>query len=157
MVLATAITGATGAKAGSRKAAVFDFQFSKGTPTEPSREERDRLIRLSDQLRALLKDSGRYEVVSTDPVRDDVARGADLRSCNGCAEEYAKKLGADAAITGEVQKVSNLILNINVYVKDLRSDKPEQAYSVDLRGNTDETFDRGIRYLVKNQLLDTPQ
>ncbi|WP_233383524.1 DUF2380 domain-containing protein [Methylobacterium sp. C25] len=29
-----------------------------------------------------------------------------------------------------------------------------KAFSVDLRGNTDESFDRGIKYLVKNQLLD---
>lgn len=104
MVLAAALAAATGAHAGPQKAAVFDFQFSKGTPMEPSQEERERLVRLSDQLRSLLKDSGRYELVSTEPVRDDVAKGSDLRSCNGCAEDYAKTLGADAAITGEVQK-----------------------------------------------------
>jgi hypothetical protein len=81
-----------------------------------------------------------------------VTKGPDLRHCNGCAEEYAKKLGADVAVTGEIQKVSNLILNINVYVKDLRGNKPEQAYSVDIRGDNDTSFDRGLRYLVKNNL-----
>ena len=85
-------------------------------------------------------------------MKEEVTKGADLRRCNGCAEEYARKLGADVAITGEIQKVSNLILNINVYVKDLRSKKPEQAYSVDIRGNNDNSFDRGLKYLVKNNL-----
>lgn len=142
------------ARAEPEKAAVFDFQFARGAPTEPTEEERARLRRAGDELRALLAESGRYTLVSTDPVRAEVARSADLRACNGCAEDFARKLGADTAITGEVQKVSNLILNINVYVKPLKEGVPEQAYSVDLRGNTDESFDRGIKYLVKNRLLD---
>ncbi len=142
------------ARAEPLKAAVFDFQFARGAPTAPTEEDRARLQRTSDTLRTLLTESGRYTLVSTDPVRDAVEASSDLRACNGCAEDFAKKLGADAAITGEVQKVSNLILNINVYVKPLKTDAPEQAYSVDLRGNTDESFDRGIRYLVKNRMLD---
>ncbi|KQT50144.1 hypothetical protein ASG52_07830 [Methylobacterium sp. Leaf456] len=141
-------------RAEPEKAAVFDFQFAHGGPTAPTEEDRARLRRTSDTLRTLLTESGRYSIVSTDPVREDVAKSSDLRACNGCAEDFAKKLGADAAITGEVQKVSNLILNINVYVKPLKAGAPEQAYSVDLRGNTDESFDRGIRYLVKNRMLD---
>lgn len=142
------------AQAEPEKVAVFDFQFARGGPTEPSEAEHERLKRTSDTFRALLAESGRYTVVPTDSLRDEVAKGSDLRACNGCAEDFARRLGAQAAVTGEVQKVSNLILNINVYLKPLRSDAPEQAYSVDLRGNTDESFDRGIRYLVKNRLLE---
>ncbi|CAO4177986.1 DUF3280 domain-containing protein [Methylorubrum populi] len=143
----------TAATAEPDKVAVFDFQFAWGAPTEPSEAEHERLKRTSDTLRALLTESGRYTVISTEPVRAEVAESADLRACNGCAEDFARRLGAGAAITGEVQKVSNLILNINVYVKPLADGAAEQAYSVDLRGNTDESFDRGIRYLVKNRLL----
>lgn len=153
-VTGLALTAIVPAWAEPQKAAVFDFQFAKGAPTEPTEGERERLRRTSDTLRSLLTESGRYTVVATDPVREEVARSADLRACNGCAEDFARQLGAQTAITGEVQKVSNLILNINVYVKPLREGAPEQAYSVDLRGNTDESFDRGIRYLVKNRMLE---
>ncbi|MBB5764261.1 hypothetical protein HNR01_003900 [Methylorubrum rhodesianum] len=142
------------ARAEPEKAAVFDFQFAKGAPTEPSEAEHERLRRTSETLRALMAESGRYTLVSTDPVREEVAKSADLRACNGCAEDFARRLGAHTVVTGEVQKVSNLILNINVYVKPLAAGAPERAYSVDLRGNTDESFDRGIRYLVKNRLLE---
>jgi hypothetical protein len=38
-----------------------------------------------------------------------------------------------------VQKVSNLILNINVYMENAASGKMEFARSVDIRGNTDES------------------
>ncbi|AWN40082.1 DUF3280 domain-containing protein [Methylobacterium durans] len=149
--LAALLTG-TAAYAEPPKAAVFDFQLADQGMLGPTEADRARLAPLSGLFRSLLKDSGRYEIVSTDPVKEEVIKGSDLRRCNGCAEEYARKLGADVAITGEIQKVSNLILNINVYVKDLKSGKPEQAYSVDIRGNNDTSFDRGLRYLVKNNL-----
>lgn len=148
---ALVLTG-TAAYAEPPKAAVFDFQLADQGMLGPTDADRARLAPLSDLLRSLLKESGRYKIVSTDPVKEEVAKGPDLRRCNGCADDYARKLGADVAITGEIQKVSNLILNINLYVKDLTGNKPEQAYSVDIRGNNDTSFDRGLRYLVKNNL-----
>lgn len=142
----------TAAHAEPPKAAVFDFQLANLGIQGPTDADKARLGPLSDLLRSLLQDSGRYQIVSTAPVKTEVVKGPDLRHCNGCAEEYAKKLGADVVITGEIQKVSNLILNINVYVKDLKANTPEKAYSVDIRGDNDTSFDRGLRYLVKNNL-----
>src|ERR1700712_2273811 len=149
---AAMVLAATAAKAEPPKAAVFDFQLANLGAQEPTDANKARLGPLSDLLRKQLQDSGRYQIVSTAPVKDEVAKGADLRKCGGCAEEYARKLGADVAITGEIQKVSNLILNINVYVKDLKASTPEKAYSVDIRGDNDTSFDRGLKYLVKNNL-----
>lgn len=140
------------ARAEPLKAAVFDFQLANVGSQPPTDADRARLEPLSAQFRSLLAESGRYRIVAVDPVKEEVAKGSDLRRCNGCAEDYARTLSADVAITGEIQKVSNLILNINVYVKDLKGGKPEQAYSVDIRGNNDTSFDRGLRYLVKNNL-----
>ncbi|MBX9933261.1 MAG: DUF3280 domain-containing protein [Methylobacterium sp.] len=150
--LAVTALAATIARAEPPKAAVFDFQFANVGAQPPTQADYDRLGPLSDQLRSLLQESGRYTIVSTDPVKGEVEKGSDLRRCNGCADEYARKLGADVAITAEVQKVSNLILNINVYVKDLRVNEQEKSYSVDIRGDNDVSFDRGLKYLVKNSL-----
>ena len=143
---------ATAAHAEPPKAAVFDFQLANLGAQGPTDADTARLGPLSDLLRTQLKDSGRYQIVSTDPVRVEVAKSADLRKCGGCADDFARKLGADVAITGEIQKVSNLILNINVYVKDLRAGTAEKAYSVDIRGDNDLSFEHGVRYLVKNNL-----
>ncbi|GJD52916.1 hypothetical protein OPKNFCMD_5683 [Methylobacterium crusticola] len=143
---------AAAARAEPPRAAVFDFQLADQGALGPTEADKARLAPLSDLLRSLLAESGRYRIVSTDPVRAEVTRGPDLRNCNGCADDYARRLGADVAIRGEIQKVSNLILNINVYVRDLRGDRPEQPYSVDIRGDNDTSFDRGVRYLVKNKL-----
>ncbi|WHQ70572.1 DUF3280 domain-containing protein [Methylorubrum extorquens] len=142
----------TAAHAEPPKAAVFDFQLANLGAQSPTDEDRARLGPLTDLLRQQLQESGRYQIVSTDPVRAEVEKGSDLRKCGGCAKDFARKLKADVAITGEIQKVSNLILNINVYVKDLKADTPEQAYSVDIRGNNDTSFNRGVKYLVKNNM-----
>ncbi|MCJ2053816.1 DUF3280 domain-containing protein [Methylobacterium sp. J-070] len=146
------VPAATAAHAEPPKAAVFDFQLANLGAQGPTDADVARLGPLSDLLRAQLKVTGRYEVVSTDPVKAEVAKGAELRKCGGCADDFARKLGADVAITGEIQKVSNLILNINLYVKDLKAGTPEQAYSVDIRGDNDASFDHGVKYLVKNNL-----
>lgn len=150
--LTAILLGTVSAHAEPPKAAVFDFQLANLGAQGPTEADVARLGPLSDQLRTLLRESGRYAIVSTEPVKEQVTRGADLRKCGGCADEYAKTLGADVAITGEIQKVSNLILNINVYIKDLRNDAPEKAYSVDIRGDNDLSFQRGIKYLLKNNL-----
>ncbi|MGH1572478.1 DUF3280 domain-containing protein [Methylobacterium sp. P31] len=138
--------------AAPQKAAVFDFQFSDLSPVPSDPADKARLKRVSAELRDLLQTKGLFTVISTDPVREEVAKRADLRRCNGCADRLARRLWADVAITGEVQKVSNLILNLNVYVKPLAAHAPERAYSVDLRGDTDGSFDRGIRFLVENNM-----
>ena len=52
-----------------------------------------------------------------------------------------------------MQKVSNLILNMNVYMADVKSGRMLLTKSVDLRGNTDDSWSRSLRYLVKNTVL----
>ena len=133
-------------------AAVFDFQLANLGQLPPTAADKARLPHLSDMLRDLLAKSGKYKIVSTAPVRAK-AQSEDLRSCGGCADDYAKKVGAQLAITGEIQKVSNLILNINVYIKDVDTSTPEHAYSVDIRGDNDLSFDHGIKYIVKHNIL----
>ena len=140
------------AMAETPKAAVFEFQLANLAQLPPTAADKARLPHLSDMLRQLLADSGRYQIVSTDPVKAK-AQSEDLRSCGGCADDYAKTLGAQLAVTGEIQKVSDLILNINVYVKDVGSKTPEKAYSVDIRGDNEDSFDHGIKYLVKHEIL----
>ena len=150
--MAAVAISAAPALAAPEKAAVFDFQLANLAQLPPTAADKARLPHLSDMLRQLLIESGRYQMVSTAPVRAK-AQSEDLRSCGGCADDYARKVGAQVAITGQIQKVSNLILNINVYIKDLDSKAPERAYSVDIRGDNEESFDHGIKYLVKHNIL----
>lgn len=55
-----------------------------------------------------------------------------------------------------VQTVSNLILSINIEVTDAASGRLVYNKPVDLRGNTDESWLRGIRYMV-NSIVEKKQ
>jgi hypothetical protein len=132
-------------------ALVFDFELADQGIIGATEGDRARLAPLGALLRALLQESGRYRIVPLEPLQAEAARLGELRRCNGCAADLARMAGADVAITGAIQKVSNLILNINVYVLDVRSGR-ERSYSVDIRGNNDVSFDRGLRFLVKNNM-----
>jgi hypothetical protein len=84
---------------------------------------------------------------------NDAAHAANLQACGGCDVDLAQKLGADLAITGVVQKVSNLILSLNIYLRDTRSGRLVTSMSADFRGNTDESWQRTASYLLRNRLL----
>ncbi len=62
----------------------------------------------------------------------------------------AARGGAERVALCWVQKVSNLILNVNIEVRDAASGATLYAKSVDIRGNTDESWLRGVRRLVDN-------
>jgi hypothetical protein len=97
--------------------AVFDFELVdtslQGEVDGPPGDERDRLMRAGDQLRKELAASGKFHLLDISPV-NAAAHGSNLQACGGCDVQYAQKLGADLAMTGVVQKVSNLILNMNI-------------------------------------------
>jgi hypothetical protein len=52
-----------------------------------------------------------------------------------------------------VQKVSNLILNVNIYLRSAHTGHLVTSASADMRGNTDESWSRTVSYLVRNRLL----
>jgi hypothetical protein len=141
------------------RVAIFDFEMidtsldgeMKGT----SAEEKARLAKLAPALREKLAASDRFIVVDTNSVNER-AHAQNLQACGGCDATLAHEAGADVALTGTVQKVSNLILNINIYLRDARDDRMLQAMSADIRGNTDESWSRGLSYLIRNKLLADP-
>jgi hypothetical protein len=147
---------ASPARADPPKLAVFDFELLdtslQGEVNGPRSDENDRLIRAGDQLRKQLTESGKFQLLDIAPV-NAAAHGSNLQACGGCDVQLAQRLGADLAITGVVQKVSNLILNMNIYLRDVHTGRVVTVMSADLRGNTDESWSRAMSYLVRNRLL----
>ena len=139
----------------AEKAAVFEFELIRSNviPGVPENEEAEqlRLRMIGKRLRGHLGKSGRFELIDIAPVAKKAA-ATNLQSCGNCADGFAREIGARYAFTGTVQKVSELILNINVYVHEAATSKRVTVASVDLRGNTDESWRRGIDYLYKNML-----
>jgi len=137
------------------KLAVFDLELIdtsvEGDVPSPVAVQ-ERLMRASGQLRRELAQSGKYEIVDIAPVHV-AAHGSNLQACGGCDVKFAQQLGADLALTGIVRKISNLILNISLFVRDVPSGRLVAAMNADLRGDTDESWSRAIGYLVRNRLL----
>lgn len=136
------------------KAAVFGFQLVDTSAIGTSglgTAERARLRLLDARLDQKLRDAG-YQLVSTAPLAVQI-RQQDMLDCAVCAPDFAHQLGADLAIVGRVQKVSNLILNVNLVVRDARTGKLERAGSVSIRSNTDESWKRGLDYLLTEKIL----
>jgi uncharacterized protein DUF2380 len=139
------------------RVAFFGFQLINSSlePTTPA--EIARIGLLDDLFREKLSASSRFRIVAIPPEIDrEVATGPAISGCNGCERDFARRIGANWAAWGTVQKVSNLILNINVYVEDAEAGKMEFVRSVDIRGNTDESWRHGLDYLLRNYLLREP-
>src|SRR5262249_54710196 len=131
--------------------AFFGFALINTSPLPTSAAEKQRLALIGDTLTQMLAASGRYSLVALpEGVKQKIAASAEIESCNGCQIGWAHEAGADLAVWGTVQKVSNLILNENVYIDDATTGNRYFTQSVDIRGNTDESWVRGIRYLLQH-------
>jgi len=90
-----------------------------------------------------------YDLVGLAPVQEDLDRVVNPAKCYGCDARMARRLGADFVLVGEVQKVSNLILAMNLQLRDAATGETVKGRVVDIRGNTDDTWLRGMRYILK--------
>ena len=137
--------------------AFFGFQLIN-TSLQPTSPVEDQRIEMLDQLlRERLDNSGGFKIVPIPPeLQQKIAAGPEISGCNGCERGYAKTIGADWAAWGTVQKVSNLILNINLYIEDAATGKMEFVKSVDIRGNTDESWRHGLDYMLRHYLFAEP-
>ena len=151
-----ALTLAVPTRADPPKLAVFDFEMIdsslEGQMRGKRADEQDRLTRAADQLRKELGESGKFRILDIAPV-NAAAHQSNLQACGGCDVKLAQQIGADLELTGVVQKVSNVILNINVYLRDAHTGVLVAAGSTDMRGNTDESWSRATHYLARERLL----
>ena len=154
--IALALSVSAHAHAQPLNAAVFDFEMIdtslEGEMHGARTDEQARLKRVGDQLRKGLAESDKFTIVDIAPVEAKALK-SNLQACGGCDVDLARRLGADLSITGTVQKVSNLILNMNVYIRDAHTGNLVISMSADFRGNTDESWSRAANYLLRNRLL----
>jgi hypothetical protein len=141
----------------ARKVAFFGFELINSSMEPTSAEETARIGMLNDLFRDKLTASGKYEIIEIPAdALEKLAAGPEIHNCNGCELDVARAAGADISAWGTVQKVSNLILNINIYLTTAESGEPYFTRSVDIRGNTDESWRRGLDYMLRNYLLKKP-
>jgi len=158
LLLASPIAASAGPKA-----AIFPLELNdvslEGELGGQQPAETARLALVTRELRQLAVRDGGYQLVDLSGLAAELEKAAPLHRCGGCEVDIARRAGAEIAVTGTVRKVSNLILGFTIQVRDVTSGRLIRAVQADIRGNTDESWVRGIRWLVANRLLapQTPQ
>jgi hypothetical protein len=139
-----------------KKLLVLDFELiDEQAGVVPFPEKEARLAMVSQRLRDALIKEQLYNVIDDAPVAQLIHAEAERQSlleCNGCELEIARKAGADRVLLAWVQKVSNLILNLNIEVRDAKTGQAVLVKSVDVRGNTDLSWQRGIDFMIRDMV-----
>ena len=119
-----------------------------------AREDEARRLRLiSDFLERSLHDAPEFVVLGADGLRGEIGEARPIHKCNGCEVALARKAGADYAVFGVVQKVSNLILSLVIVFRDARDGDIALLAAADIRGNNDKSWTNGVRWLLENRIL----
>lgn len=154
--MAALVSGASAVAAEPRSIAFLGVEFMNDNEMyEPTTEaERGRMAKIEEIFETQLTESGRFRFVEVGAdMKARIASGQELGKCGGCELDYGRTLGSELVAWIEVQKVSNLILNMNVYVADVATEKMVFVKSADMRNNSDESWARSVNYIVKNYLL----
>ena len=146
---ALALAVLTGPVAAADRVALLPFELVN-TSLEATRPDEVARIAMLDRMVTERMAATGLEMVDPAPIAAEVLARGSLRTCNGCERELGRKLGADFVAVGWVQKVSNLILNLNLRVRDVAI---VAAGTVDIRGNSDESWRRGVLYLLEHRIL----
>jgi hypothetical protein len=122
---------------------------------EPTSDaERARMTKVERLFKTDLEATQKFHFVDVPAdVQKNISAGQAIGVCGGCEIDYGKQLNAELVAWIEVQKVSNLILNLNVFVADVSTGKFVFKHSVDIRGNTDESWTRSLTFLMKRYFL----
>jgi hypothetical protein len=155
LALACALGAFPAAAQAGPKAAIFPFELiDLSAEVElggPRADETKRLELATAELRKLAREAG-YEVLDLNGIASDIERAGPLYKCNECDIDLARRVGAEVAITVAVRKFSNLLLSLHIYEKQVSSGALTKMYRIDIRGNTDESWRRGVQWLVERGL-----
>ena len=145
--IALAAAGATA----QTRAVVLDFELIDEM-RDPATQAADlsRMEKVSARFPESLRQCSAFTVLPPPAAVIDrlASQIAYVHQCNGCAEDIAKAAGADIVVFTWVQKVSNLIINLNAELQDAGG-RTLDVRSVDMRGNTDTSWLRAADALAR--------
>ena len=134
------------------KAVVFDLEPVE-IPMTPQMKDRMRVE--TELLRKMLADKG-FTILDTAPQAATIAKNLPLSQCNGCDQDIAKALGADIEVATAIQQSSAAIFNLSGSIKDVATNRVLRSGVVDVRGAGEDVWNHGIKFLVKERLMDPP-
>ena len=74
--------------------------------------------------------------------------------CGDCFLSVARKAGAAVAVASVVHKVSSLVTSMDIWIIDASNGASVAHLGGQIRGDTAEAYEHGVRFLVRNRLPD---
>ncbi len=140
------------------KLALFDFEledFSGAAGLVPkSPEDVAQLQRVTDEVRRLIAQSGRYTLVDVASVDAEPAKDHQLRKCHGCDAGIALKLGAEQSFVGIVTRISQTDYAVTFRIRNAQTGALVSVEQTDLRIGANYSWYRGAAALIKTRLLE---
>jgi hypothetical protein len=149
---------AAGAAAAPIKLAVFDFELEDFSAAASSAGETvsgtEPLARVTEEVRRLLAQSGRYRLVDVATADTPAAKARPLHKCDGCDAEIARELGADQSFVGVIQWISRTEYVVRFQIRDARTGAVVAGGNSGLRMGADYSWGRGATRLLEDRLLE---
>jgi hypothetical protein len=145
-----------GSAAAAAATAIFPFEIYDTSGEAPQPDRTARLAMATRVLSEVLEKTGRYAPVDLGPYQAEIAATAPRYRCGNCFLPIARRAGAALAVVGVVHKVSSLISAMDIWIFDVATGKDVAHLSGQIRGDTAEAYEHGVRFLVRNRLPDAP-
>lgn len=140
------------------KLAMFDFELEDFTdrpsPSGEAPSDTEQLRRVTDEVRQLLAQSGRYSLIDVGSADAVAVKAHALRDCNGCDAGIALKLGAQQSMVGVVKRISRTEYTIRFQIRDAPTGAVVSTEDSGLRMGADYSWSRGAARLIKDRLLE---
>jgi hypothetical protein len=104
-----------------------------------------------------LTKSGLYTSVDLTPLSAEVSATSPRYDCGQCFLAVARKAGASVAVAPFVHKVSTLITSMDIWIFDAATGATLAHAGGQIRGDTDEAYAHGVRFLVRNRIVDAAE
>ena len=160
LLACAAALAAPAATAAPVKLAVFTFELDDFSPAISTGKEDPadtaRLASVTEDVRKVLAESGRYEVVSVDGADAPAAKTHGLRDCNGCEAPLALQLGAEQSFVGVVKRISRAEYQVRFQLRDAKTGAIIAEADSGLRMGAMDSWNRGALRLVRDRLLKNP-
>ena len=140
------------------KLAMFEFELEDSSAaaesTGPTTSDATGLTDVTDAVRKLLAESGRYELIDGGSASEKTAKTHALHDCGGCDAAIAQGLGADQSLVGVIGRVSRTEYTIRFEIRDAKTGAVVANADSGLRMGANYSWSRGAVRLVRERLLE---
>jgi hypothetical protein len=146
---------ASGEAAEKRRILLLDMQFdssaTEGQTKSMEAQDRARLAKVAERLISRFEASADYEVVDAPEVAKEIA-SYNLGACGRCELMLGRKAGADFVMVGSIQKLSAMLMNVQVIVYSVADGGAVAAGAGVIHSNTDADWMRAIDRIAEQKL-----